>query len=115
MHNANLDLPVLVGHLLSAPEGATLRLATVVRAIEDRSSAFEFLQRLVDQGRLGNDTEVFVGDGDFLEVAAASPYADVHLFGLPTTIDKERLIEIRDACGGACVFLLDSGQESILA
>jgi len=115
MHNANLDLPVLVGHLLSAKEGATLRLATVVRAIEDRSSAFEFLQRLVDQGRLGNDTEIFVGDGDFLEVAAASPYADVHLFGLPTTIDKERLIEIRDACGGACVFLLDSGQESILA
>ncbi len=115
MHNANLDLPVLVGHLLSAQAGATLRLATVVRTIEDRSSAFEFLQRLVDQGRLGNDTEIFVGDGDFLEVAAASPYADVHLFGLPTTIDKERLIEIRDACGGACVFLLDSGQESILA
>jgi hypothetical protein len=115
MHNANLDLPVLIGHLLSARPGARLRLATVVRGIEDRSAANDFLHRLIDQGRLAPQTEIFVGEGDFLQAAAASPYADIHLFGLPTTIDKTRLIEIRDVCGGACVFLLDSGQESILA
>jgi hypothetical protein len=115
MHNANLDLPVLIGHLLSLHPGAKLRLATVVRAIEDRAAANEFLHRLIDQGRLAPGTEIHVGEGQFIEAAVASPYADIHLFGLPTTIDKRRLSEIRDACGGGCVFLLDSGQESILA
>ena len=115
MHNANLDLPVLFGHLLGNHAGCSLRLATVVRSIEDRADANRFLQRLVDQGRLGSRTEIFVGEGDFMNVAASSPYADIHLFGLPTTIDRDRLVEIRDACGGACLFLLDSGQESILA
>ena len=56
-----------------------------------------------------------VGDGAFIPAVQASPYADLHLFGLPTTIDGERISEIRDASGGACVFLLDSGQESLLA
>ncbi|MEC8191648.1 MAG: amino acid permease [Myxococcota bacterium] len=115
MHNANLDLPVLFGHLLGNHPGCSLRLATVVRSVEDRAAANAFLQRLVDQGRLGNRTELFVGEGDFMAVAAASPYADIHRLGLPPTIDRERLMEIRDACGGACLFLLDSGQESILA
>lgn len=115
MHNANLDLPVLIGYLLSRHPGASLRLATVVRSIDDRAAANEFLQRLIDQGRLPNATDVFVGEGEFLAAAATSPYSDIHLFGLPTTIDKARIVEIRDACGGACLFLLDSGQESILA
>jgi hypothetical protein len=115
IHNANLDLPVLFGYLLARQPGARIRLATVVRAIEDRADAFAFLQRLIEQGRLPEDTETHVGEGSFIPAVQSSPYGDVHLFGLPTTIDRERIEEIRDASGGACVFLLDSGQESLLA
>jgi solute carrier family 12 sodium/potassium/chloride transporter 2 len=115
IHNANLDLPVLFGYLLARQPGARIRLATVVRAIEDRADAFAFLHRLIEQGRLPEDTETHVGEGSFIPAVQSSPYADVHLFGLPTTIDRDRIEEIRDASGGACVFLLDSGQESLLA
>jgi solute carrier family 12 sodium/potassium/chloride transporter 2 len=115
MHNANLDLPVLIGYLLGSQPGAQLRLSTVIRTIEDKANAFGFLVRLSDQGRLPKNTDVHVGEGAFLDAASDSPYSDIHIFGLPTTIDKRRLSAIRDACGGACLFLLDSGQESILA
>ena len=87
----------------------------MIRTIEDKANAFGFLVRLSDQGRLPRNTEVHVGEGAFLDAASDSPYSDIHIFGLPTTIDKRRLSAIRDACGGACLFLLDSGQESILA
>jgi hypothetical protein len=115
MHNANLDLPVLIGYLLGSQAGSSLRLSTVIRTIEDRSSAMAFLVRLSEQGRLPKNTDVHVGEGPFLDAASDSPYSDIHIFGLPTTIDRRRLTAIRDACGGACLFLLDSGQESILA
>ena len=115
MHNVNLDLPVLAGLLLAQAGGGRLRLATVVRTIEDRSSANDFLTRLIDQGRLPKNTEIFVAEDDFLGALRESPYADIHIFGLPNVVEKQRLLKLRDACGGACVFLLDSGQESILA
>ena len=115
MHNANLDLPVLAGHLLSSQSGGMLRLCTVIRAIDDRASANGFLQRLIDQGRLAGDTQIHVSEEQFMDALKASPYADIHIFGLSTTIEMQRLFKIRDACGGACIFLLDSGQESILA
>jgi len=115
MHNVNLDLPVLAGHLLSRIGSGRLRLATVVRSIEDRADANNFLLRLIDQGRLAGDTEMFVAEGDFMEALRDSPYSDIHIFGLSSVIEKQRLLKLRDACGGACLFLLDSGQESILA
>lgn len=115
IHNANLDLPVLFAYLLARHPGCAIRLSTVVRAIDDRADAIAFLQRIIDQGRLPEETETHVGEGAFIPAVQASPYADVHLFGLSTTIDRERLEDIRDASGGACVFLLDSGQESVLA
>jgi len=115
MHNVNLDLPVLAGHLLSAGEDESLQLCTVVRSIDDRAEAYTFLQKLIDQGRLSRRTGVHVSDEDFIDALKASPYADIHIFGLSTTVEMQRLFKIRDACGGACIFLMDSGQESILA
>lgn len=115
MHNVNLDLPVLAGHLLSTADDRSLRLCTVVRSIDDRADANVFLQKLIEQGRLGRRTEIHVSDVEFMDALKVCPYADIHIFGLSTTVELQRLFKIRDACGGACIFLLDSGQESILA
>ena len=115
MHNVNLDLLVLTGHLLSSSDDHALQLCTVVRSIDDRADANAFLQRLIDQGRLSKRTKLYVSEDEFMDALKASPYADLHIFGLSTTVEMQRLFKIRDACGGACVFLLDSGQESILA
>lgn len=116
LHNANLDLLVLIGYLLvRSHQGARLRLATVIRDGDQRDAAAGFLQAVVDQGRLPRGTATEVLEGDFLTLVRAAGAADVHLFGLPDRIDHARLLQIRNAAHGACLFLRDSGKESLLA
>ena len=115
LHVANLDLPVLVGFLLSQAWGAELRLVTAVRDPAQVADARRFLLRLVDLARLPADTQVHVGEGDFLGALARAPAADLHLFGMPPVIAKQRLVDVQEACGGATLWLLDSGRESALA
>jgi amino acid transporter len=115
LHNTNLDLPVLLAYLMVRGGRGRMRLSTVVRSADERGKAGVFLQRLIQAGRLPSSTGVDVAAGDFLAAVRASSYADVHMFGIATTVDVPRLEEIRDAAGGACLFLMDSGQESVLA
>ena len=115
LHNANLDLPVLLAYLLVRSGRGQMRLSSVVRSAGEKDAAREFLGRLIRAGRLPPSTDVEVAAGDFLAAVRASPYADIHLFGIATTVDVPRLEAIRDAAGGACLFLMDSGQESVLA
>jgi hypothetical protein len=114
LHNANLDLVALVAYLLSRGRGH-LRIATVVKEADQRDAAQVWLRRLVDMGRLGPTTATDVFEGDFLMALSSSAKADVHVLGLSLAIEVKRLQEIRDASGGACVFLLDSGYESVLS
>jgi amino acid transporter len=115
LHNTNLDLPVLLAYLLTRDGGGEMRLSTVVRDSTQVAAGGEFLDRIVDMGRLPPDSSRLILTGGFIEALRDCPYADVHFLGIATTVDLERLIEMRDAAGGACVFLLDSGQESVLA
>ena len=115
LHNANLDLPVLLAYLLVRSGRGQMRLSSVVRSAGEKDAAREFLGRLIRVDRLPPSTDVEVAAGDFLAAVRASPYADIHLFGIATTVDVPRLEAIRDAAGGACLFLMDSGQESVLA
>jgi len=114
LHNANLDLVALAAYLLSR-NGGRLRMSTVVRDSHQRDAAKLWLQRLVEMGRLGAATSTEVFDGDFISAISSSAEADVHVLGLSQIIEVQRLQEIRDAAGGACVFLLDSGYESVLS
>jgi len=115
LHNANLDLPVLLAYLLVREGRGRMRLSSVVRSAPERPKAEVFLTHLIEAGRLPKSTGVEVAAGEFIAAVRASPYADMHLFGIATTVDVPRLEAIRDAAGGACLFLMDSGQESVLA
>jgi solute carrier family 12 (sodium/potassium/chloride transporter), member 2 len=108
-------LLVLVGFLLVEVWGAQLRLRMVVRDPDNRAAAKRFLQDLVDQARLPEDTTVHVGTGAFDDALRSARSADLHLFGMPPSISKARLREIQAATGGSCLWLLDSGRESALA
>ncbi|MFH1466276.1 MAG: hypothetical protein ABIO70_17965 [Pseudomonadota bacterium] len=112
---ANLDLPVLLGLLLTRG-GGTLRLATVVRDPASRPDAERWLRQLVGMGRLPGATRTVVLEGGFLAaLGQATARADLHLLGLGDQIEPARLDGFRQACGAACLFLVDSGQESLLA
>jgi hypothetical protein len=114
LRTANLDLPVLVGWLASQVWHAPLQVATVVRDPEHAPMARAFLQDVVDQARLSG-ARVAVGQGSFDGFLGETRHADLHLFGMPLTVDKSRLFEIRDRVDATCWFLLDSGEESALA
>jgi amino acid transporter len=115
LHLANLDLPVLIGLLLARSWGARLRLWCVVRDPTQVDAGVVFLRDLVDQARLPPKTTVHVMSGSFMDALKASSTGDLNLFGMPPQITKERLAEIRTASGASCLWLLDSGRESVLA
>lgn len=115
LHMANLDLPVLLALLLTK-NGGSIHLATVVRDPASRPAAEHWLRRLMDMGRLPRGTRASVLEGDFLEaLGQPSVRADLHLLGLGDRVEPGRLLALRAACGSACLFLVDSGQESLLA
>jgi solute carrier family 12 sodium/potassium/chloride transporter 2 len=115
LHVTNLDLPVLVGYLLTQQWHARLRLVTAVRDPSSAEAARRFLLDLIDQARLPAGTEIYVGTGPFLDELRQAPDADVHIFGMPPTIAKDRLAQVRTTVGASCLWLLDSGNESALA
>ena len=112
---ANTDLPVLLGMLLASPQQGRIRLHTAVRDADEADNALAFLNALIDQGRLPASTTAAVSTQPFMKALQTAGSADLHLLGLPQDIDLARLREIRDAVDGPCLFLRDSGQESLLA
>ena len=113
LHQRSLDLPVLAGFLVAADWSMPLYLRCVTADEATVPRAERFLLSLKDQARLPQ-TRVAATHGAFHDHLAAA-VCDLHLFGMPPTIQLERLKELRDVSGGACLFLLDSGQESALA
>jgi amino acid transporter len=112
---ANLDLPLLAGMLLATWRDGRLRLATAVADPEQIAPARAFLDTLVELGRLPGDTERRVAPLPFAEALEEAPAADVTLLGLPLTPRVDGIRAIRDRVGGTCMFLKDSGRESVLA
>ena len=115
LHLANIDLPVLIGYLLSKSWGARLRLRTLVRDPAQIPAGEAFLEALVEQARLPAGTSVHVGTGDFLTALREAADADLNLFGMPPTVDQARLRTLHAASGGSCLWLMDAGAASAIA
>lgn len=115
LRTTNLDLPLLVALLLAEAWGARLELRCALRDPADQAAAADFLDRLADQARLPARTERRVLCQAFDAALAEGPPADLHLFGMPPRLEKARLAEVAQRCDAACLWLLDSGQESALA
>ncbi len=115
LHQANLDLPVLIGYLLAVDWGARLRLRTVVRDASSLDAGRHFLRDLVDQCRLPATTTVHVTSGDFMDALRAVDSPDLTVLGISAALSSARLRTIQAATQSSCLWLLDSGSESALA
>lgn len=127
IHLTNLDLQILGAWLLSHAMGVQLRLVSVLKDPERpasdtegpsedmRQEAERFLDDVIQMGRLPAGTGAQVLQGDFMEQLGHAGPAQLHLFGMPLTVDLERLEEIRAQTGGTALFVLESGRESALA
>ncbi len=115
LHNANVDLPILLAYLLSTGSHGKVCLSTVIQDESNQPKAQAFLEKIIDRGRLPSNSEVRVNIGDFLPAIENNSHTDLAFFGLPQRVEMARLRGLRTAAGCACVFVLDSGQESLLA
>ncbi len=110
----NLDLSILVAYKLKMNWGARIRLITVVNNPDEEENAKEFLKTLTSLARLPQTmTEVYIGD--FFTIVKNAPNADLNIFGMDEDLKFDFVKEMSHKTKSSCLFVRDSGHESILA
>ena len=114
MQLGNLDMALLTSYILMRKWDAKLNLLTVTRDPAQQERAAEYLNNIVDLGRLPSTT-VHVLEGEFLDQMQRAPVADLSSFGLSTRVDFHAMRCLVDLTRASCMFVRDSGEENILA
>ncbi|MDE3740465.1 amino acid permease [Maribacter polysaccharolyticus] len=110
----NLDLSILVAYKLKKNWDAKIRLIIVIDDENEKENARQFLMNLINLARLPQTlTQVFIGD--FKEIVKTAPPADLNIFGMEGNLRFEFVQELNEKTGSSCLFVKDSGHESILA
>ncbi|MGB5315955.1 MAG: amino acid permease [Robiginitalea sp.] len=110
----NLDLSILVAYKLKMNWQARIRLITVINDPQEAEKAQDFLSLLINLARLPETlTEVIVGD--FNTVITQAPAADLNIFGMDDDLKFNFVKEMSAKTKSTCLFVKDSGHESILA
>ncbi|RMF18473.1 MAG: Na-K-Cl cotransporter [Candidatus Dadabacteria bacterium] len=110
----NSDLSLLLSYQLSQNWGARITLITVVQDPDERLRAQQFLEELIELGRLPHGTRAIAIEGDFRTTVERAPQADLNVFGLQQ-VDLDQMWALVSATRSSCLFVRDSGQESALA
>ncbi|WP_422106331.1 amino acid permease [Winogradskyella sp.] len=110
----NLDLSILIAYKLKINWQARIRLITVIDDENEKANAKQFLNTLISLARLPDTlTEVYVDT--FNHVVANAPSADINIFGMQDTLPYEFIKDMTSKTNSTCLFVRDSGHESILA
>lgn len=110
----NLDLSMLVAYKLKMNWGARIRVITVISDPQQEENAKRFLGTLINLARLPETlTEVLVGN--FNTIIRNAPSADLNIFGMDQDLKFEFVKDISAKTASSCLFVKDSGHESILA
>ena len=114
MQTGNLDLALLTGYKLSQNWDAKLRLLTLVDDPDEQENAQDFLDKLIDLSRIPNATTV-VEAADFRTYVQRAPQADLNIFGLVPDPDFAFSRSLVETTESSCMFVSDSGRESVVA
>jgi len=110
----NLDLSILIAYKLKLNWNATIRLITVIEKEGELYKAKEFLKKLTKYARLP-ETIIEVYHGHFFDKVQNAPVADLNIFGMQDTLPYKFINEMTHITSSSCLFVRDSGNESILA
>ncbi|PQB04402.1 amino acid permease [Aureitalea marina] len=110
----NLDLSTLIAYKLKKNWEASIRLITVIGNEKEMEEARAFLEDLVNLARLPN-TLIEVHHGRFRDYVPDAPQADLNIFGMDQDLPFQFVEEITLLTQSSCLFVKDSGHESILA
>jgi len=110
----NLDLSTLIAYKLKKNWDAKIRLITVIDNENEKENATNFLNALINLARINKTiTEDHVGD--FKTIVNKAPSADINIFGMEENLSFEFVNEMTLKTNSSCLFVRDSGHESILA
>lgn len=110
----SLDLSTLVAYKLKKNWDARIRIITVISDANEEENAKNFLQSLINLARLP-ETLIEVHVGHFREIVGNAPRADLNIFGMDEHFKIEFVEEMTQKTASSCLFVKDSGHESILA
>jgi amino acid transporter len=110
----NLDLSLLIAYKLKMNWDAQIRLITVINDPKEEEHAKEFLNTLINLARLPKTlTQVHVGS--FHDIVIKASAADLNIFGMEGNLSYEFVKDMANKTNSSCLFVKDSGHESILA
>jgi len=110
----NLDLSTLVAYKLKKNWKATIRIITVIENEDEMDVAYQFLNALITAARLPETlTKVYVGN--FKTKVQDAPSADINIFGMDEILSFDFINKMTNYTNSSCLFVKDSGHESILA
>ncbi|MCB0304913.1 MAG: Na-K-Cl cotransporter [Calditrichaeota bacterium] len=111
---ANIDLPLLIAFMLIQNWRVRVRLISLVAKEEDIASARSYLADLMNLARMPNRYEIVVEKAELWEFAERAPHADLNILGLADVVDKTFIENMVVQTESSCMFVRDSGHESVL-
>ncbi|NQV37433.1 MAG: Na-K-Cl cotransporter [Candidatus Marinimicrobia bacterium] len=110
----NKDLAILLAIQLHRNWNGLIRFVTVEDDEENRDKSLILFEKLSEKARFPANTEVEVIIGEFKPSLINAPQADINLFGMSSELDCNTMHEFVELIGTSCMFLKDSGEESML-
>ncbi|MFC1562972.1 amino acid permease [candidate division KSB1 bacterium] len=111
----NRDLAILIAIQLAHNWDGNLRLLSVATDEEKPEMIELALRKMMDRARMPSSTEVHIFEGNFKDTISKAPSADINIFGTPRDLKCDTLHEISEISYSSCIFVKDSGEESIFA
>lgn len=112
---SNLDLALLLAYQLARNWRGQINLLTIVKSEEDRAAGEQFLNQLIDFGRMPRNTKTFIHCGRMGDFLSMAPQADLNIFGLLAEVDIAKMVQLSEETDSSCIFVRDSGYESAMA
>ena len=111
---ANIDLPLLLALMMIKNWNIQLRLITLVSDTAQIDKARNYLNDLMILARIPKGFDIIVENVDFKTFIEKAPHADLNIFGLAKPFDKKSMETLVKLCESTCMFVQDSGNESVL-
>ncbi len=93
----------------------TINLVALTETAEDHKAQTEFFEELIEEARLPRGTTIRIIDGKFPDDLEDLPECDIAIFGLGSEISTDQIREIYKHTNVTCLFIRDSGHESVYA
>jgi len=110
----NPNLSLLIAYKLKINWNAEIRLLTVIKDVTENTKATAFMKEFINLSRLPIQ-ETIVRQGNFYEELTAAPLADLNIFGISPGMAIEDYQKIAEVVDTSCMFIMDSGHESVFA